>query len=195
MISFTKKINLMMVMICCLPQFIQASSDLFDQDDRTNVIRCVIDIENKKMELKKLWRDFFYTQQIMTGHTCIQGHTIPTYTYVTTKKVDTTDENVAQYERAKVELDLFIEDAIENIKLMVSNGADLSVQDEFGKTVIDYCSVEKVYNVLRELGAPFSLTAWMHFHYLKTMAIGIIGAPIIIVGGMALVKYVVDCYE
>jgi len=182
----------MMIVVCCMSQFMQASSDLFDQNDRTSVIRYVIEIEDKKSEIVRLWKSFFYRQQIATSSFYYQGQMITTHEYITLRKVNTTDENVAEYNKAEAEYDLFIEDAIENIKLMVSNGADLNAQDEFGKTVIDYCSVEKVYNVLRELGAPFSLKAWAYFHSAEAIIIGFIGTPVVVIGTMALVKYVVD---
>jgi len=153
-----------MVMICCLPQFVQASSDLFDQDDRTNVIRCVIDIENQKMEIDKLWDLYFYNQTIEVSSVLVNGQYMKVYNSFSLRKPYTTDENVTQYQKNKNEYDLFIEDAIENIKFMVSNGADLSTKDEFGKTVMDYCSVQEVYNVLRDLGAPISLKVWFYFN-------------------------------
>lgn len=190
--NLTRKLNLMMIVVCCMPQVIQASSDFFDHDDRTSVIRYVIEIEDKKSEIVNLWHSFFYKQEIVTGSYYYQGQLITTHKYITLRKMNTTDENVAEYNKAEIEYDLFIEAAIENIKFMVSNGADLNAQDEFGKTVIDYCSVEKVYNALRELGAPFSLKAWAYFHSAEAIIIGFIGTPVVVIGTMALVKYAVD---
>ena len=73
----------------------------------------------------------------------------------------TTDADVVQCKKLEDELHLFIkntiEDAVENIKIMVFNGADLQARDMYGKSVTDYYYTYEIYYVLRDLGAPATL--------------------------------------
>lgn len=162
MIQHIKKLNLMMIM-CCASQFIQAA-DLCSKADATNVIRCVIEIENKKSEKEKLWDAYFYNYSIAVNSVYVNGKYITVYHTMPLRKPYTSDADVAEYQRIEDEFNTSIQVIIENIKFMVSNGADLAVQDEFGKTAVDYCSIQEIYQVLRDLGAPFSLKAWFYFN-------------------------------
>ena len=155
----------MMVVICCTSQAIQ-SSDVRDQYDRTELMNYVIqqetEIKNKTAEFHKFWNACFYTKTFYSYSIQIEpGRWIDIYDTVVLRKMYTTDADVAQCKKLEDELHVFIKntilDTIENIKIMVFNGADLQARDIYGKSVIDYYYTYEIYYVLRDLGAPVTL--------------------------------------
>lgn len=54
----------------------------------------------------------------------------------------------------------FILKTNDEVSRMMQCGADLSIQDYEGKTVIDYCTIKEFYNHLRLLGGDFNLQRW-----------------------------------
>ena len=145
MIHFTKKFYAIIFGIFCMSQVMQ-SSDMRDQDGRTELMNYVIQIEkeikSKKSKLDKLCEKYFTWNQ---------------KTKILEKRVWSTDEDVIQYRKFEDEYDRLIEETIENIKIMVSTGADLQARDLQGNSVSDYCYTHKIYDALRTLGAPAAL--------------------------------------
>lgn len=165
MMHYTKKLSLMMVVICCLPQTIQ-SSDVRDQYGRTELMNYVIqqeaEIKTKRFEFEKFWNVCFYKKSFYSYSIQIEpGRWIDIYDTVVLRKMYTTDADVAQCKKLEDELHVFIgntiEDTIKNIKIMVFNGADLQARDMYGKSVTDYYYTYEIYYVLRDLGAPATM--------------------------------------
>lgn len=158
---FTRKLNLMLVAICCMTQVTQATNEL-DENDRTELMSYIIEkeaeIKIKKSEVEKIWNKYFYQEKIVSGYsTDARGNTSTSYKYIPLRKIYTTDVEVAEYRIIEDEFNLFVDNIIENIKIMVFNGADLQARDVHGKTVRDYCCTNKIDKVLRNFGAPTSL--------------------------------------
>ena len=67
MIHFTKKFYAIIFGIFCMSQVMQ-SSDMRDQDGRTELMNYVIQIEKeigcKTLELNKLWNTYFYIKVV-----------------------------------------------------------------------------------------------------------------------------------
>jgi len=160
MIHFTRKLNLMMLIMCCIAQTTQ-SSDVRDQDGRTELMNYVreqeLEIEIRKIDLDKLWNTYFYKKKFAKGSMQVDGRTVHVYESIALRKIYTTDENVAQYRIVEDEFNLFVDGIIENIKIMVLNGANLQARDIRGKSISDYCYTKKIYDTVRNLGAPRSL--------------------------------------
>jgi len=157
--NLTKKLKLMMVIMFCMPQFIQASSDLFDQHGKTELMNYIIKKESeiKVLGLENLFDLYFYNKKFMTSSICVNGHVCSSYDSVILRKMYTTDDDVAKYKIIEDEFNLLIEDVLANIKIMVLNGADLQLRDQHGKSAIDYCNTKEIFTLLRQLGAPLSL--------------------------------------
>ena len=58
----------------------------------------------------------------------------------------------------------FVSKITADITKMVEQGADLKIKDFEGKTVIDYCKTQAIYQHLRSLGAPVSFDVWLSFN-------------------------------
>ena len=187
----------MLIAICCMSQIIQ-SNDVCDQANKTQLIQYLIDKEieigAKKSEVDKIWDRYFYKEKIISGHyTDAQKHTHACYKYVPLRKIYTTDADVAQYKIIADEYNLLVQNVIENIKLMVFNGADLQAYDQHGKNVMSYCFTKEIYDALQDLGAPFSLQAWAYFNPNDALLAGVIAAPVAMFTTMAVTAIVVAC--
>ena len=165
----------MIFIICSMTQTIQAN-DVQDEYGRTELMNYVIakekEIGAKRAQLSKLSNKFFTRNQDSK---------------ILEKKVWITDEDVAQYRELENECDIFIEDIIENIKVMVLNGANLKSRDLHGKSITDYCDTKEIYDALRNLGAPLSLNE----QTCGMIILGILGIVTIHIG----VKVITACYE
>ena len=179
--------------MCCIAQTTQ-SSDVRDQDGRTELMNYVreqeLEIEIRKIDLDKLWNTYFYKEKIVSGYsTDAQGNTSSSYKYIPLRKIYTTDADIAQYRKIEDEYNLFIDDIIENIKIMVLNGADLQAYDQHGKNIINYCFTKEIHDTLQYLGAPFSLQAWIYFNPSEALVNGFFGgsAALMITAGIVII--------
>lgn len=57
---------------------------------------------------------------------------------------------------------LFVLNTNAEITRMVECGADLSIKDYHGKTIMDYCKTAAIYDHLRSLGGDFNLNNWAY---------------------------------
>ena len=142
------------------------SSDVCDQYGRTELMNYVIqqeaEMNTKRFEFENFWNACFYKKSFYSYSIRIEpGRWIDVYDTVILRKMYTTDADVAQCKKLEDELHVFIKntilDTIENIKIMVFNGADLQARDIYGKSVTDYYYTYEIYYVLRDLGAPATL--------------------------------------
>ena len=118
------------------------------------VIEKEAEIKIKKIDLDKLWDKYFYKKEFVRSSMQINGYTSSSYDSIEVRKIYTTDADVAEYRIVEDAFNLFVDDIIENIKVIIFNGADLQARDNRGKSVRDYCYTQKISDALRELGAP-----------------------------------------
>ena len=187
----------MLIAVCCMSQIIQ-STDACDQASKTQLIQYLIEKEieigAKKSEVDKIWDRYFYKEMIVSGHYRGANNQMQTcYKYMPIRKIYTTDADVAQYKIIEDEYILLVQDVIENIKLMVFNGADLQAYDQHGKNITSYCFTKEIYDALQHLGAPFSLQAWAYFNPNEASLAGVIAAPVAMFTTMAVTAIVVAC--
>ena len=180
MMKFTKKLSFIMMLVCCMSQTMQ-SADMSDQYGRTPLINYLIgkevEIKNAKSDLEKLWNTYFYKQDNVVHAVHTPGQIYVIHQSNALRKIYTTDQDVAQYRIVEDAFNLLIDDTIENIKRMVSHGADLLARDQFGKTIIEYCYTEKIYEALLYLGAPNSFNAWCYFNHETVELMAFIAVP------------------
>lgn len=164
----------MTLFICCMSQIAQ-SSDVRDENGRTELMNYVIqkeaEIKIKGSEFKKFWYRYFDVDK---------------QSNIFVRRVCTTDADVIECRKKKDEYDLFFDDIIENIKIMAFNGANLQAYDIDGKYVTDYCYTETIYNTLSELGAPASLRTWAYYHPGETFMIGLVSVYAVPIAVLAL---------
>lgn len=184
----------MMVAIFCMPQVMQASSDFFDLDGRTELINYVIEkeaeIKVKKLDLDKLFDAYFHKKEFVTSSVCINGQVCNFHDYVIVRKMYTTDADVASYRIVEEAFNLFVDEIIENIKVIIFNGADLQARDNRGKSIRDYCYTQKISDVLRDLGAP----ATSGEETLCIIVKGFLGVTTVTIGVMVLAVCYRVCY-
>jgi hypothetical protein len=146
MIHSTKRFYAMIFAICCMSNIMQ-SNDMRDEHGRTEIMNYLIEqekeITSKRSQLDKLCEKYFVKNQ---------------ETKMLEKRVWATDEDVIQYRKFEDEYDRLIQETIENIKIMVCNGAGLQARDLKGNSITDYCKTNQIYYALRDLGAPISLS-------------------------------------
>ena len=164
---FRMNIKIIMFFVCCISQMI-VSNQIYDWFDSAPLIEYVeekeIEIERAKIYLDYLYDKYFYTEKFISDYIPTDKGVIIVYTYRIARRIHTTDANLAEYQNVKNNFDLLIDDAVEHIKMMVFNGASLYMYDQYGNSVVNYCYTKEIYDVLRDLGAPFSLQAWAYFY-------------------------------
>ena len=185
MMNITKKLSFMMMLVCGMSQAIQ-SNDACDDNGRTPLMNYVIDkeieIKNAQSDLEKLWDRYFYIEKVYDGCVVVMGQAVVFFKKNIKNKVDTTDENAAEYEKAKNELSLLVQDAIKTVEIMALEGADVSVYDQQGKTVLDYCYTRDIYKALRKFGASSSFETWAYFNPGEIIVNGFLGTVAAIAG-------------
>jgi hypothetical protein len=161
------------------------SIDMSDQYGRTPLINYLIgkevEIKNAKSDLEKLWDRYFYKQDTLSHGEVVPGQIYINYEPIPLRKMYTTDQDVVQYKVAEDAFNLLIDDTIQDIKRMVAHGADLFVQDQDGKTIVEYCYTKKIYETLVDLGAPASFNAWCYFNPDAVRFIGFMAVQSVII--------------
>ncbi len=74
----------------------------------------------------------------------------------------------------------FLSEIKDVITKMVKQGADLSMQDFKGKTVMDYCKTKAIYQYLHSLGAPMNFDAWLSCYHNAVIGLSLVSAVALI---------------
>ena len=82
------------------------------------------------------------------------------------------------------DLELCIDRTLHDIELMFDTGILFQVQDDFGKTALNYAQTREVYDKLRHCGMPFQYDAWMYINRLEIMT-----ASVLLVAAVCAIGY------
>lgn len=167
-------LSFMFLVFSLVMPILSVDTEVFDKQGKTSLIRLIIEKELEVVLHNKAIDQAFEAcfgavdSRYYYGYTIVDNHCVPIH-FVTKKKLSKlascTQEAIQALCQAELDLELFINATTEKIALMAQDGIDLNFQDNDGKTVLDYCSTQKFYIKLCNLGATKSTwKTWVHYN-------------------------------
>ena len=77
-------------------------------------------------------------------------------------------EIVALRKRSQ-DLEECIDTTLHDIEIMSDTGAIFTIEDDFGRTALNYCQTKEIYCKLRDSGMPFQYDAWLYVYRYECM--------------------------